>query len=81
MSHAIRIYPRILATCTDKYHWTGLGQFGKYVSVGQQRKSALGLVMVIFINTSTKVTNDAKRERDENMNYGKCKIEGVGEKH
>lgn len=51
------------------------------MSFGQQRKSALGLVMVIFINTSTKVTNDAKRERDENMNYGKCKIEGVGEKH
>lgn len=37
--------------------------------------------MVIFINTLAEVTNDAKQERDANMNWGKCKIEGVGARH
>lgn len=34
LSHAIKIYPSILAICADKFQWTGLGQFGKDVSVG-----------------------------------------------
>lgn len=37
--------------------------------------------MVIFINTSTEGTNDAKQGRDANMNQGKCNTEGDGVRH